>query len=55
MNAGIRSVIAISALLLFLSLKLLAVFKLDRLLLLYVAGGSHLASLAPVESAKQAV
>ena len=50
MNAGIRSVIAISALLLFLSLKLLAVFKLDRLLLLHIAGGSHLASLAPAEN-----
>jgi len=50
MNAGIRSIIAVSALLLFLSLRLLAVFKLDRLLLLHIAGGSHLASLAPAES-----
>ena len=49
MNAGLRSIIAVSALLLFLSLRLLAVFKLDRLLLLHIAGGSHLASLTPAE------
>ena len=50
MSAGIRSIIAVSAVLLFLSLRLLALFRLDRLLLLHIAGGSHLASLAPAES-----
>jgi hypothetical protein len=44
MNTGIRIVIAASALLLFLSLRLLSLFKLDRALLLRIAGGSHLAA-----------
>ena len=49
MNAGIRIVIAISAMLLFCSLRLLSLFRLDHALLLCLAGGSRVAALAPAE------
>ena len=50
MNAGLRIVIAVGALLLFLSLRVLSLVRLDRLLLLHLAGGSHRASLAQARS-----
>ncbi len=49
MNAGLRIAIAVGALLLFLSLRLLSLLRLDRKLLLRLAGGSHAAALQPVE------
>jgi hypothetical protein len=44
MNAGIRSIVVIGALLLFLSLKLLSWLRLDHRLLLRVAGGRQIAT-----------
>ncbi len=52
MNAGFRIIIATGAVLLFLSLRLSSLFRLDRVLLLRIAGGSHRASLAPAEQLK---
>ncbi len=52
MNAGIRGIIAIGAVLLFLSLKLLSLFKLDHLLLLRLTAGVQAASLEPARSLK---
>jgi hypothetical protein len=41
MSAGIRILVAIGALLLFLGLRVLALFRIDHALLAWLAGGSH--------------
>jgi hypothetical protein len=41
MSAGVRIVIALGAVALFLGLRLLALFKSDHNLLAWLAGGSH--------------
>ena len=46
MNAGIRSLLAVAALLLFLGLRLLAVLRIDHRFLAWLAGGSQALPLA---------
>lgn len=46
MNAGIRILLAVAALLLFLGLRLLALLRIDHRLLSWLAGGSHALPLA---------
>lgn len=41
MNAGLRILVVLGALLLFLGLRLLALLRVDHALLAWLAGGSH--------------